>query len=83
METQVFTSQNEADSQACEGSRERCTFMRALTYGAALAVTAGMAYAVFRALAARRPADPTKERIQALIEEANRLLKELDETRGS
>ncbi len=83
METQVYTSENEAESQACEASAGRCTLMRALTYGAAIVVTAGMAYAVFRALAARRPADPTKERIQALIEEANRLLKELDETRSS
>jgi hypothetical protein len=36
-----------------------------------------------RVLLSRRPADPTSERIQLLIDEANHLLKTLDEQRNS
>jgi hypothetical protein len=42
-------------------------------------VSAGVVYAVVRATFARPPADPTTERIQSLIDEANRLLKTLDD----
>ena len=45
--------------------------------GAALALTAA------RVLMSRRQADPTSERIQQLIDEANHLLKTLDEQRNS
>jgi hypothetical protein len=40
-------------------------------------VAAGIAFAVIRSQ--QRKADPTTERIQQLIDEANRLLKQLDE----
>ena len=43
------------------------------------ALSAGIAYAVVRATGRRGPADPTSERIQSLIDEANRLLKTLDD----
>ena len=40
---------------------------------------AAIAFTVIRGVTRKRPADPTTERIQALIDEANRLLKQLDE----
>ncbi len=40
---------------------------------------AAIAFAIVRGVTSRRPADPTTERIQQLIDEANRLLKQLDE----
>lgn len=40
---------------------------------------AAVAFVSVRAIARKRPADPTTERIQQLIDEANRLLKQLDE----
>jgi len=49
-----------------------------LVVGAALA-SAALVFAVIRATLSRTPADPTTERIQALIDEANRLLKQLDD----
>jgi len=53
---------------------------RALMFVGLAAVSAGVAYALIRAALSRQTADdPTAERIASLIEEANRLLKELDE----
>jgi len=54
---------------------------RALLFIGIAAASAGLAYALVRVAMARRPSesDPTTERIQALIDEANRLLKQLDD----
>jgi hypothetical protein len=42
-------------------------------------LSAALAYTVVRSLVARRPADETGQRIQHLIDEANTLLKTLDD----
>jgi hypothetical protein len=52
---------------------------RALLFIGIAAASAGLAYAIIRATLTRAPMDPTTERIQELIDEANRLLKALDE----
>lgn len=44
--------------------------------------SAGLAFAVVRATLLRPPADPTTERIQQLIDEANRLLAQLDDKKS-
>ncbi len=44
---------------------------------------AALAFTVVRVMMSRRPVDPTSERIQLLIDEANHLLKTLDEQRNS
>ncbi len=44
--------------------------------------SAGLAYAIVRATLLRAPTDPTTERIQQLIDEANRLLAQLDEKKS-
>jgi len=44
-------------------------------------VTAALAFTVVRMVMSRRPPDPTSQRIQQLIDEANQLLKTLDEQR--
>ena len=49
-----------------------------LVLGIALA-GAAIAFTIVRGMTRKRPADPTTERIQQLIDEANRLLKQLDE----
>jgi hypothetical protein len=43
------------------------------------AATATVAFFVVRALWKKRPADETSERIQSLIDEANRLIRTLEE----
>lgn len=58
---------------------------RALVWIGVAGLTAGVAFAVARALIAaqRPPDDPTSLRIQQLIDEANALLKTLDEQKHS
>jgi hypothetical protein len=43
------------------------------------AASAGLAFAIVRSTLRKPPSDPTTERIQSLIDEANRLLRQLDE----
>ena len=52
---------------------------RTLLFVAIAAASAGLAFAVIRATLMKPPSDPTTERIQQLIDEANRLLKQLDD----
>jgi len=62
-----------------ETAEQRGGLLRAfLILGVALA-SAALVFAVVRATLRRTPADPTTERIQGLIDEANRLLKQLDD----
>jgi hypothetical protein len=49
----------------------------------AVALGATLAYVSFRVLSSDRREDPTTQRIQDLIDEANSLLKALDEQRHS
>ncbi|MDQ2663367.1 MAG: hypothetical protein M3Y18_04940 [Candidatus Eremiobacteraeota bacterium] len=46
-------------------------------------LSAALAFAVVRAMLARQPSDPTSQRIQHLIDEANQLLKTLDDQRNT
>lgn len=56
---------------------------RTLIWVGVAGIGAVVAFTVVRALLNRRPADPTSERIQQLIDEANHLLKTLDEQRNT
>lgn len=56
---------------------------RALLWIGVAGLSAALAFTVARALLARQPADPTSQRIQQLIDEANELLKTLDDQRHS
>ena len=46
-------------------------------------LSAALAFTVVRALVKRQPVDPTSQRIQTLIDEANHLLRTLDDQRNS
>jgi hypothetical protein len=76
------------DTQAADANRENgavpqppegSAALRALLFIAIAAASAGLAYAIIRIALQRPPSDPTTERIQALVDEANRLLKQLDD----
>lgn len=66
-----------ADPDANDASDARVT--RTLLWIGVAGLSAALAFTVVRALVGRRPADPTSQRIQTLIDEANQLLKTLDE----
>jgi hypothetical protein len=67
----------QADAQTL--AQRDVALKRALVFIGIAAASAGLAYAIVRATLTRAPADPQTERIQQLIDEANRLLKALDE----
>jgi NAD(P)H-dependent FMN reductase len=76
--TTAQTSGNGSQAQA----RRDGSLKRVLWFVGIAAVTAGLAYAVVRVTTARPTQDPTTERIQSLIDEANRLLKQLDDKKS-
>jgi hypothetical protein len=55
--------------------------LQALIWIGIAGLSAGLALVLVRALVRRTPVDPTTERIQRLIDEANQLLRTLDEQR--
>jgi len=55
------------------------TLRRTLFWLGVAGVSAAVTYLVIRSTLQRAPADPTTQRIEALIDEANRLLKALEE----
>jgi hypothetical protein len=67
------------DSVAEPESSSKGGLVALFTTLAVLGIGIALAFAVFRKILGSRPTDPTSERIQSLIEEANRLLKELDD----
>lgn len=56
---------------------------RTLLWIGVAGLTAALAFTVVRVLSQRRPTDATGARIQQLIDEANQLLKTLDEARNT
>jgi hypothetical protein len=63
--------------------RREQNLTRTLVWIGVAGLGAALAFTVVRVMMNRRPADPTSERIQQLIDEANHLLKTLDEQRNS
>ncbi len=60
------------------------TLVKRIGFFVAIVVaSAGLAYAIVRATLLRAPTDPTTERIQQLIDEANRLLAQLDDKKSA
>ena len=64
-----------------ESHRRREGLTRTLVWVGVAGLSAALAFALIRAAVSRRPADPTSRRIQQLIDEANQLLKTLDDQR--
>ena len=56
---------------------------RVLAFVSIAALSAGVAYGIVRIMLSRVPTDPTTERIQQLIDEANRLLAQLDDKKSN
>jgi hypothetical protein len=71
------------DMESQDQPAQNTQLVRTLIWVGVAGIGAAVAFTVVRSLLARRPADPTSERIQQLIDEANHLLKTLDEQRNS
>ena len=80
----MYPSDKGPDSSRPE-DREDHRLTRTLVWIGVAGLAAGLALTIARALvvARRPPDDPTSQRIQQLIDEANSLLKTLDEQRHS
>lgn len=63
--------------------RETRSVTRTLVWVGIAGLSAALAFTVVRAMLNRQPVDPTSQRIQQLIDEANSLLKTLDDQRTS
>jgi hypothetical protein len=64
------------------GERSDANVTRTLVWIGIAGLSAALAFTVVRAVLTRKPADPTSLRIQQLIDEANQLLKTLDDQRN-
>lgn len=77
-------TQDSRDQQPSDGAAANHKYVgRTLLWLGVAGVSAALAYTVVRALVARRPKDETSDRIQQLIDEANQLLKTLDDQKTS
>jgi hypothetical protein len=72
-------SAESAHAQQPESAQRPAVDGRVLVWAALIAVSAAAAFVVARSLMGRREPDPTSTRIQSLIDEANQLLRSLDE----
>jgi hypothetical protein len=62
-----------------ETTNDRSAMRRTLLWLSVAGASAAVTFFAVRAMMRRAPVDPTSERIQALIDEANRLLRTLDD----
>ena len=70
------------ETDASTGQEQRdANVTRTLVWIGVAGLSAALAFTVVRAMLVRRPVDPTSQRIQHLIDEANQLLKTLDDQR--
>lgn len=76
-ETEIHATNGQAQSER-DGN-----VARTLVWIGVAGLSAALAFTVVRALLSRQPEDPTSQRIQQLIDEANHLLKTLDDQRHS
>jgi hypothetical protein len=78
-----YTSNGSATEKAAEVETPEQSgaggLFRAILITAVALASVALVFAVVRSMVRRAPADPTTERIQGLIDEANRLLKQLDD----
>ena len=83
--TQVHNDQQSsaasAETTAPQQQASDANIMRTLVWIGVAGLSAALAFTVVRSVLARKPADPTSQRIQQLIDEANQLLKTLDDQR--
>ena len=78
--TNGVKSAEPAPSEQPEGG---AALTKTLVWIGVAGLSAALAFTVVRALLNRQPVDPTSARIQQLIDEANQLLRTLDDQRNN
>jgi hypothetical protein len=78
-ETSAAPSEN---GSAPDPGRSSATLTRTLVWVGIASASAALTFFLVRASMRRAPTDETSERIQTLIDEANRLLRTLDEKKS-
>jgi len=76
----VFSNEAAHKDQASE---DHTSITKTLVWVGIAGLSAALAVMAARAFLNRQPVDPTSQRIQQLIDEANQLLRTLDEQRSS
>jgi hypothetical protein len=71
--------QIQRDGGDAGGRRADNSVAKTLIWIGVAGLSAALAFTVVRAMISRQPVDPTSQRIQTLIDEANSLLKTLDD----
>lgn len=82
MSTGETTTPISENGTSKETGGQRVTLGRAVLWLSVAGASAAVTFLAVRAMMRRTPADPTSERIAALIDEANRLLRALDEKKN-
>ena len=75
-------TQGQEEQENAAGSSD-ANITRTLVWIGVAGLSAALAFTVVRSVLGRKPPDPTSVRIQQLIDEANQLLKTLDDQRHS
>jgi len=82
-QAQATNGVSSADTSAQEDREGQASMTKTLVWIGVAGLSAALAFTVVRALLNRQPVDPTSQRIQQLIDEANQLLRTLDEQRNN
>jgi hypothetical protein len=76
-------NQGQSKAPADDMDQRDSNVTRTLIWIGVAGLGAALAFTLIRSLASNRPNDPTTQRIQQLIDEANHLLKSLDDRRSA
>ena len=82
-QAQATNGVSSAEPPLSEDGEGQRSITKTLIWIGVAGISAALAFTVVRALTGRQPVDPTSQRIQQLIDEANQLLRTLDEQRNN
>jgi len=82
-QAQTTNGVSSAETPLHEDEQGHTSLTKTLVWIGVAGLSAALAFTVVRALINRQPIDPTSQRIQQLIDEANQLLRTLDEQRAN
>jgi len=82
-QAQATNGVSSAETSQPDGADAHGHLTRSLIWVGIAGLSAALAFTVLRAVLSRQPADPTSRRIQQLIDEANQLLRTLDEQKNT